>query len=180
MLNKYCNILNALDSNGAYADDFFNQIVAYAVSKNLQNPYFPLDKDAAEKQKEWLNDAMKSLITMVLNNDSKLNGDIQKDLKGDLDELAKQMEIDAGKTAEEKATELVAKIAELTTNIVVFMDYIGQGFKALARCNGFKAAAAVVNKAIAKVDSKLPVFPFIKGAMVLVVVRIGFLPCDLC
>ncbi|KPM39826.1 hypothetical protein AK830_g6732 [Neonectria ditissima] len=169
VLNKYCNILNALDSEGTYADDFFNQIVAFAISKNLQNPYFPLDEEAAKKQNEWLNDAMKQLILQVLNNDASLPGTVKDELKKDLDDLAKAENLDLTKDAETRAAETVAKAAELTSNIVMYMDYIGQGFKALARCNGFKAAAAVVNKAIKKLPGTGGGFPFLKGTMVLVV-----------
>ncbi|KAK7419301.1 hypothetical protein QQX98_003453 [Neonectria punicea] len=169
ILNKYCNILNALDPEGTYADTFFNQIVAYAIAKNLENPYFPLDKDAAEKQKEWLNDAMKGLVLQVLNNDPSLPGNLRDELMKDLDDLATAENIDASQDAETRATETVAKAAELTSNVVMYMDYIGQGFKALARCNGFKAAAAVVNKAIKKFPGTNGGFPFLKGTMVLVV-----------
>lgn len=172
ILNKYCNILNALDSEGTYADTFFNQIVAYAISKNLQNPYFPLDKVAAEKQKEWLNDAMKQLVLQVLNDDPSLPGTVKDELKKDLNDLATAENLDMNKDAETRATETVAKAAELTSNIVMYMDYIGQGFKALARCNGFKAATAVVNKAINKFPGTGGGFPFLKGTMVLVVVSL--------
>ncbi|KAH6880531.1 hypothetical protein B0T10DRAFT_609611 [Thelonectria olida] len=169
VLNKYCNILNALDSEGTYADTFFNQIVAYAISKNLQNPFFPLDEKAAEKQKEWLNDAMKQLILLVLNDDATVPGTVREELKKDLNDLATAENLDINKDAETRAEETVTKAAELTSNIVMYMDYIGQGFKALARCNGFKAATAVVNKAIKKFPGTGGGFPFLKGTMVLVV-----------
>jgi hypothetical protein len=172
VLNKYCNILNALDSEGMYADTFFNQIVAYAISKNLQNPYFPLDREAAEKQKEWLDDAMKQLILQVLNDDPSLPGTIKDELKKDLNDLATAEKLDITKDAETRATETVAKAAELTSNIVMYMDYIGQGFKALARCNGFKAATAVVSRAIKKLPGTGGGFPFLKGTMVLIVVSL--------
>jgi len=41
-----------------------NSVVAYAVSNNVSNPYFPIsDPKQAETQREWLDDSMQQLIT---------------------------------------------------------------------------------------------------------------------
>jgi hypothetical protein len=122
--------------------------VAYAIANNIDNPYFPLDKDAAGKQKEWLNDSMKELIIMVLNNDPKLPGTVRTSLQKDLDEFAKQEGIDQNQAADKQAEEMIAKVSELTTTIALYMEYISEGVKILSRVNCFKAAAATINKAL--------------------------------
>ncbi|TFK57800.1 hypothetical protein BDN72DRAFT_866479, partial [Pluteus cervinus] len=67
ILNKYCNIMLALDPTGKATDQYFDAVVAYAVVQNISNPYFPLDNDGATAlaQQEWLNDSMKQLIISV-------------------------------------------------------------------------------------------------------------------
>src|SRR4051812_13527691 len=110
--------MNALNPSGKQANDFFNRIVAYAVANKVKNPLFPLDKEAAEKQKEWLNDAMGQLITMILNRDSKIPSTVSTELQSDLTKLKTAWGIADGKTAEETSAEIVAKAAELTGNII--------------------------------------------------------------
>ncbi|KAL6702405.1 hypothetical protein ACN47E_002188 [Coniothyrium glycines] len=169
VLNKYCNIMNALDPTGTKADEFFNRVVAYAVAYNIQNPYFPLDKEAAEKQKEWLSDAMRELIIKVLNKDSSLPSTVSAELKKDLDKLITDWGIDDTKTQKLIADELVTKSAELVGDIVMYMTYLGDGFKALARLSAFKSATATVNQAIAKIPgAKQGGFPYLKGMMLIV------------
>lgn len=171
VLNKYCNIMNALDPTGTKADDFFNRVVSYAVANNIQNPYFPLDTAAAEKQKEWMNDAMKELIIKVLNKDASIPSTVGAELTKDLDKLMADWNVKNTETATAIATELVSKSAELVGNITMYMSYLGDGFKALARLSAFKSAAAVVNKGIEKIPgARQGGFPYLKGMMMIVTV----------
>ncbi|TFK68582.1 hypothetical protein BDN72DRAFT_878935 [Pluteus cervinus] len=171
ILNKYCNIMLALDPTGKATDQYFDAVVAYAVAQNISNPYFPLDNDGAtaKAQQEWLNDSMKQLIISVLNNDPNIDGTVRSSLQQDLNDFLQAEGIAKGATAQETADEVVAHLAEFTAGMISAMSAIGSAFTALARCNGFKAAASVVNNVMGKL-SRTGGFPFMKGAMLLVTV----------
>lgn len=175
VLNKYCNIMQALDPKSTYADELFNTVVSYAVANNISNPLFPLDEKAAKEQKEWLYDAMRELIVKVLSKDSSLPFTVATELKNDMDKLIKDWAIVDKKTNEDIAKAIADEAVELIGNIVMYMQHLGDGFKALARLSAFKSATALINKGIEKITSiRKTGFPFLKGTMVILVVSTTF------
>ena len=159
----------ALDPTSTTSDKYFNAVVAYAIAQNISNPYFPLDQDAAEKQKEWLNDSMTQLIILVLTNDPSIDGTVRDELKTDLNNFMTEQGIDKNQAANIAAAEIIAKSSELSIGIVNAMSSVAGALSALSRCNGFKAATAAVNTAL----SKLPQgggFPYLKGVFLLATV----------
>ncbi|TFK65127.1 hypothetical protein BDN72DRAFT_209785 [Pluteus cervinus] len=171
VLNKYCNIMLALDPTGNATGQYFDAVVAYAVAQKITNPYFPLDNDGATAlaQQEWLNDSMKQLVISVLNNDPNIDGTVKSSLQQDITDFLQAEGMAQGATAEETANEIVTHFSEFTAGMVSTMSAIGTTFAVLARCNGFKAATAVVNNVMGKL-TRTGGFPFMKGAMILLTV----------
>lgn len=171
MLNKYCNIMNALDSAGDYGDNIYDVAVTYAISNSLSNPYFPLDKKQAEKDKLWLHDAMQNLIIMVLNTDPAMNGEVQQELKAQLEKLIADEQIEKSQAVKEIAQKIVIKMTELIANVAMNMSTIQLGFQNLGKLAGFKAATALVNNGINRLTPKSRAgLATMKGCVILVVV----------
>jgi hypothetical protein len=145
--------------------------VTFAITNNFNNLYFTLDKAQAKQDRLWLDDAMRNLIIMVLTNDPKLNGDVQREMRAQLDNLMSDYNIDKNEAAEVAAAEVVTKISELTKNAAANMSTILMGFKELGKLDGFKSPAATVNSAINRLEpASRRRLLVMKGCIIVVVV----------
>jgi hypothetical protein len=172
-LNKYCNVANALDPTGNHASTLFEKYVTFAVSKNYQNPYFPLDTNAKDTTKLWLTDAMKNLIIAVLTNDPKVNQDVRSQLSDDLKKLQETYNLNQATDAKTQAAEIIATTGELLANMAMYMSTIIAGFQEMGKLAGFGAAAAVVNKVLNSTSGRMVMM---KGVFTVVVVSIRIPP----
>lgn len=161
----------ALDPSSAITDKYFDSVVSYAIKMNVNNPYFPLDKEEAEATKEWLADSMGQIMLMVLNNDPGMTAQLGAALKKDLDDFMAAENMEKEADAKVQVQKIVAKMSEIIGNMAQIMGSVGLGLSALiGRFNGMKRAAAVANKAITWTVNKLPKlggFPYLKGIMML-------------
>ncbi|KDR76297.1 hypothetical protein GALMADRAFT_140011 [Galerina marginata CBS 339.88] len=161
-INKFCNILNYLDSTKNFADDLFAALVAYAASSTAQTPYIGLEDPSGVKGREWLFDAMTELGARVLDNDPDLDPSVRNSLQSDLTELQKEYGDLSNLTSQQKMKAMLTLGDEFLGNMSRWMSMFAKGFSnAFKGFSLFQKAAAVYDKVL----SKLPAAESKKGVL---------------
>jgi hypothetical protein len=149
----YCNILHALYPTtgagggvGEYSDQLFQAVLSHAQSIQADSTA-TFNDPTGEVGREWLYDAMNTLIVGTLNNDPSLDPTVRNDLLNDLTSLQNEMGIAAGTEATEKARIMLAQLNVLISNMAGWMTKIGKGISALWGLSGFSLAGTVFQRA---------------------------------
>ncbi|KAK3356380.1 hypothetical protein B0T25DRAFT_602775 [Lasiosphaeria hispida] len=147
----YCNIFNTLTPGEDFAETLFEKVVSFAVASNYSSPYVPLDPAQAEKDKTWLTDVMRNLVTLVVTDDTRLNKDASGEFKSEIVELMNRDGIEKNAEAMVMADEVVSEgVAAMAMSMGTILD----GARALRKLAGFKGAAKVVNTVLNKLTPR--------------------------
>ena len=146
----YCNILHTLapapGALGEYADRLFQAVLQYAQSIH-STATTTFNDSTGEAGRQWLYDAMNSLIQATLNNDPSLDSSVRNDLLNDLTGLQTDMGIDANQEATVKARLMLAEMNVLIANMAMWMSVIGTSISQLWGMSGFSLAGTVFARA---------------------------------
>jgi hypothetical protein len=158
----YCNILHALYPTsgagggvGEYSDQLFQAVLSYAQSVQSDNTA-TFNDATGEAGREWLYDAMNTLIVATLSNDPSLDPTVRNDLLADMNNLANEMGIAESTVATEKARIMLGQLNVLIANMAGWMTKIGAGLQALWGLSGFSLAGTVFERAAAAAGSISP------------------------
>ncbi|KAF7596915.1 hypothetical protein BBP40_011960 [Aspergillus hancockii] len=111
VINKQCCIMNTLSPVSDAADKWFQNMVLYAHNIGLEHPYIHRDEAVAEK---WLQESLHSLITKTIQGDEDIAGAVQAELLEDIRGFEEANDLDQGKSAKERATQMVDVMSPVT------------------------------------------------------------------
>ncbi|KAH8429158.1 uncharacterized protein LDX57_006827 [Aspergillus melleus] len=134
VMNRVCTMLDALDRSHNYADDWFQATMAFVGARQLQYPSLASDSQDSDQAAEWLADILHRLIVQVLDGDGD-DGTLDPDVRAGLRENIVAFEEanglnSSGRTAEDRATEIVRTLGEFTTSLGGWMSAIDKGLAA--------------------------------------------------
>lgn len=140
----------------------FNIIAGSGAASNMMNPRTPTGGKTGGIEQQWLTDAMKTLIELVLDGSEKIARDVRNMLMNDLSQLADHLNVALEQDSKEVAGQMVAKMDEFLSYMRTAADYFKGGCKLLSRCKGFGWSAAATNWALRKCN-QLKGVPFVKS-----------------
>ncbi|KAI0549850.1 hypothetical protein F4679DRAFT_228149 [Xylaria curta] len=156
VINKQCNILDALSPGGDWSNKFFDKFLSFTLSEG--STYADIEPDDNQDDKyKWLHDSMHDLIVSVLNDDPNISDDIKKGILADIDEFEKQNGLNQQADAEQRAAAILEKSTQFMRELAGWFSYIGKGLSAAFGGTAlWKWAGAAFEKVAAK-------FPTLKG-----------------
>ncbi|KAJ3529746.1 hypothetical protein NM208_g9620 [Fusarium decemcellulare] len=153
-INRICAIMYTLHPGEDYSGKWFRLITDRAIARSVNLP-FNKDKDGHYVQ-DYLNDAMRQLITKVLSNDPTFTGPVRDQLEKDLEEFMEKNGINKQESLEKKVSACVTLMSAFTVEVAKLLVITGSG---LARAFGgsklFQLAGKLAEKAEGVV-SKIP------------------------
>ncbi|KAI1757865.1 hypothetical protein F4782DRAFT_475448 [Xylaria castorea] len=156
VINKQCNILDALSPGGDWSNKFFDEFLTFTMAEG--STYADIEPDDDQDTKyQWLHDSMHDLIVAVLNDDDKISEDIKKGLQADIDEFEKQNGLNQQADAEQRASAILEKSTLFMQELAGWFSYIGKGMSAAF---GGTALWKWAGEAFEQVAAK---FPSLKG-----------------
>lgn len=142
--------MNALAPRSTHGDDFFQHIVAHAVSTGVEYPWVSTDPDEVN---QWLHDALLDLIIRILNNDPSISEDIRNGLLRDLQEFEEQNALNQALSAEQRAANILQRSAVLSGELSRWVTAVGKGLgAAFGGTRGFTWAKTAFGSAAASTD----------------------------
>ncbi|RAL15220.1 uncharacterized protein BO97DRAFT_463091 [Aspergillus homomorphus CBS 101889] len=152
LINKQCNILDALSPSNNYSEQFFNKIMGMIVDEGLHYSDIEQDEDQDAKY-PWLHDSMHDLIVKVLNDDPSISSDVRAALQEQIEEFEKQNNLNQQADAEQRAAAILEKSASFMRELTHWLTYIGKGLQvAFGGASLFKW----VGEAFDQVAKKIP------------------------
>ncbi|KAH0598391.1 hypothetical protein MHUMG1_03689 [Metarhizium humberi] len=89
VVNKQCNILDALSPSSDWSQKFFDKFLAFATTHGASAA--DIESGGGQDQKyNWLHDAMRDLIVAVLSDDPSISDEVKKGLQADIKQFEKE------------------------------------------------------------------------------------------
>ncbi|PWY76258.1 hypothetical protein BO70DRAFT_430745 [Aspergillus heteromorphus CBS 117.55] len=104
VINKQCCIMNTLSPISKVADQWFQNMVLYSHKIGLEHPFTGRNEAIAEK---WLQESLQSLISKTIQRDGGIESAVAAELLDDVQGFEEANDLDQGKSAEERATQMV-------------------------------------------------------------------------
>ncbi|OAA47155.1 hypothetical protein NOR_02791 [Metarhizium rileyi] len=161
LINKQCNILDALSPSQDWASQFFNKFMALALTESLG--YADIEPDGDQDAKyPWLHDSMHDLIVKVLRDDPSISGDVEQALREEIEAFEEQNNLNHQADAEQRAAAILEKSASFMRELTGWLTYIGKGVQAAFQGTAlWKWAGEAFDKVASKVS--LPGADKLKG-----------------
>ncbi|KAG8409171.1 hypothetical protein J3459_017659 [Metarhizium acridum] len=159
LINKQCNILDALSPSKDWSEQFFNKFMAIALSDSLG--YADIEPDGDQDAKyPWLHDSMHDLIVKVLDDDPSISSDVKQALQEQIEKFEEQNGLNQQADSEQRAAAILDKSASFMRELTGWLTYIGKG---LQSAFGGTSLWKWAGEAFDRVASKIP----LKGAAML-------------
>lgn len=107
MINKQCNILDALSSSSDKAQGFFNKFMAIALEEGVSCA--DIEDDNQDQKCQWIHDSMSDLIKAILNGDDSISADVRASLMQDISDFEIQNGLNQQADAEQRAAPILEK-----------------------------------------------------------------------
>jgi hypothetical protein len=129
LVNKQCNILDALSPSQDWSEQFFKKFMAIALAEGLEFADIEQDGDQDAKY-PWLHDSMHDLIVKVLKDDPSISSDVEAALREQIEEFEKQNSLNQEADAEQRAAAILDKSVSFMRELTGWLTYIGKGLQA--------------------------------------------------
>lgn len=162
MINKQCNILDALSSSSDKAQGFFNKFMAIALEEGVSCA--DIEDDNQDQKCQWIHDSMSDLIKAILDGDDSISADVRASLMQDISDFEIQNGLNQQADAEQRAAAILEKSSIFVRELAAWMSSIGKGLQvAFGGSAMFKWAGEAFDKLSAKYLTKLPGVDKLKG-----------------
>lgn len=160
--------MNTLAPSQKFADEWFEEFVAYVGTTTIDYPYVDEDSDLAG---QWLYDSIRDLIIKVLLDDPSISSSVKEALSEDIDEFEKANNLDQTETAERRADNMIAKQAVFISEAKNWFTAVGKVLsKALAGTKLYQWLGTAFDQVAKKVEGIVPGTKFLKGLSTLCMV----------
>ncbi|KFG84691.1 hypothetical protein MANI_115552 [Metarhizium anisopliae] len=173
VVNKQCNILDALSPSSDWSQKFFDKFLAFATTHGASAA--DIEAGGGQDQKyNWLHDSMRDLIVAVLSDDPSISDEVKKGLQADIEQFEKENNLNQQADAQQRAAAILEKSTVFMQELAGWFTCIGKGLAA-----GFSGTALWkwVGKAFdtvaEKLSSSLPALGNLKGLSSLCMVGVG-------
>jgi hypothetical protein len=165
--------MNTLAPSQAFADEWFEKIVAHAGAIGLDYPYIDEDSELAG---QWLHDSIRDLILKVLLDDPSISNDVKEALLKDIQDFEIANNLDQTQTAERRAANMIAKQAIFLAEAKNWFTAVGKGLsKALGATRLYQWLGTAFDQVSSKVSGSLPATKSLKGLSTLCMVSTRYL-----
>ncbi|CAG8896706.1 unnamed protein product [Penicillium egyptiacum] len=162
VVNKQCNILDALDPGQDWANQFFTEFMAVALEEG--GSAANIDDSDQDSQYKWVYDSMSDLIQAILNGDKWVSEDVRAALLQDINDFEVANGLNQQADAEQRAAAVLEKSTVFMRELCTWMSYIGKGLQAAFGGSAlFKWAGEAFDKVSSKFLDKLPGVDKLKG-----------------
>jgi hypothetical protein len=162
VVNKQCNILDALDPGPDWASQFFTEFMAVALEEG--GSAANIDDSDQDSQYKWVYDSMSDLIQAVLNGDQWVSEDVRAALLQDINDFEEANGLNQQADAEQRAEVILEKRTVFMRELTTWISYIGKGLQAaFGGSASFKWAGEAFDKVSSKFLDKLPSVNKLKG-----------------
>ena len=117
-----CSIMNALAPDKSYANDLFNEVVAFATEHSMIYPY---NNDDPAAVTQFLHEALSDLILKVLSNDSSIARNIRSGLLDDLRAFEQQNRLNQSLSAQQRTANIVQLQGQLIEEMSKWVTSVG-------------------------------------------------------
>ncbi|KAB8291299.1 hypothetical protein EYC80_009985 [Monilinia laxa] len=162
IVNKQCNILDALSPSADWSQKFFNTFMAFAVNQGASSADIE-PGNGQDSKYNWLYDSMRDLILAVLNDDPTISSDVKQAIQEDINAFEEQNNLNQQADAQKRAAAILEKSTEFIHELAGWFSYIGKGIQsAFAGTALWKWAGQAFDQA-AELVSSLPAVTKLKG-----------------
>ncbi|PGH13744.1 hypothetical protein AJ79_03443 [Helicocarpus griseus UAMH5409] len=155
VINKQCNILDALSPSIDRAQSFFKEFMAFALDGGMS--FADIEDGNQDQEYQWIHDSMKDLIVAILNGDDWISSEVREALIQDISDF----EIQNGLNQQADNNQRAAAILEKSANFYARAGWLDVA--AFAGSAMFKWAGETFDNLAAKYASKLPGVDKLKG-----------------
>ncbi|GAW22621.1 hypothetical protein ANO14919_121630 [Xylariales sp. No.14919] len=161
VINKACMLMDVLSPSRDFADQWFENIVAYAGESGINYPYIDKESDVAG---QWLQNSLNELIVKVLLDDPSMSSDVKDALLEDIVAFEKENDMNQNETAINRAANIVQKQSVFIVEAKSWFTAVGKGLsKALQGTRLYQWLGTAFDKIVARVSKFLPGTKFLKG-----------------
>lgn len=127
LLTKYCNIMHALDSSKTNANKLAAKVDKSAKldATRVQSALEDDKEETIKAEQSWLHDNMKYIIRQLLEGNGITTQTIDQSLRGQIDEVTKELNINADMAVLEKTM----AILELTSDLIQDVSILARSMK---------------------------------------------------
>ncbi|KAG4032306.1 hypothetical protein MFRU_007g02140 [Monilinia fructicola] len=162
VINKQCNILDALSPSADWSQKFFNTFMAYAINEGASSADIEPGNNQDTKY-NWLYDSMSDLIQAVLNDDPTISNEVKQAILEDINDFEEQNNLNQQADAQKRAAAILEKSTQFIQELAGWFSYIGKGIQsAFAGTALWKWAGQAFDQA-AELVSSLPAVGKLKG-----------------
>ncbi|KAJ8061184.1 hypothetical protein OCU04_010257 [Sclerotinia nivalis] len=163
VINKQCNILDALSPSADWSQKLFDYFMAFALNEG--SSIADIEPGGNEDSKyNWLYDSMKDLIVKIINDDPSISSDVKQGILKDINEFEEQNNLNHEADAETRAAALLEKSTLFMHELSGWFSYIGKGLQsAFGGTALWKWVGQAFDKAAKKFSSSLPGVSKLKG-----------------
>ncbi|KAI1762240.1 hypothetical protein GGR53DRAFT_532802 [Hypoxylon sp. FL1150] len=162
VINKECNILDALSASADRASDYFEKLMAYALKEGVSTAN--IEGGDQDQQYQWIYDTMHSLIVAILNGDDSISKDVREALLQDINDFEVQNGLNQQADAQKRAAAILEKSAVFAQELSGWISSVGKGMAvAFGGTAAFKWAGQAFDTISAKYSSLLPGVSKLKG-----------------
>ncbi|CAD6446573.1 7630552f-96ab-41cf-8523-f973691513a3 [Sclerotinia trifoliorum] len=163
LINKQCNILDALSPSADWSQQFFNTFMAFALNEGASIADIEPGGDEDAKY-NWLYDSMKDLIVAIINDDPSISSDVKEGIMEDINDFEKQNNLNQEADAETRAAALLEKSTLFMQELSGWFSYIGKGLQAAFSGTAlWKWVGQAFDRVAEKFSSSLPGVSKLKG-----------------
>lgn len=163
LINKQCNILDALSSSADWSQELFKIFMTYVLQEGASIADIEPGGNEDEKY-QWLYDSMKDLIMAVLNDDPSISDDVKQGILEDINDFEEQNNLNQEADAETRAAALLEKSTLFMQELSGWFSYIGKGLQAAFGGTAlWKWVGQAFDNAAEKFSSSLPGVSKLKG-----------------
>ncbi|KAI9926798.1 hypothetical protein MW887_003894 [Aspergillus wentii] len=125
-INKICMLLNVLDPEVNFAEEWFEKVIPVVRHKHLTYPWIGPDE---APNKQFIEDAMRNLILAVFRGDKDITPAIRAGLLKDLEDFEKANNIQVVSDMTQRANNIMTKMAVFNAEISKWLSSIAQVVK---------------------------------------------------
>lgn len=154
-------VMNTLAPEKNFANEWFEQVVAFAGEIGLDYPFIDTDSELA---RQWLHDSMHDLVLKVLLGDPSITGEVREQLLKNISKFEEENNLDQKETALKRTAAIITKAAIFLAEAPIWFTAIGKGLsKALQGTRVYQWIDVAFDKVAQKVSARLPGTQKLKG-----------------
>ncbi|KAI1435344.1 hypothetical protein GGR50DRAFT_687065 [Xylaria sp. CBS 124048] len=172
VVNKQCNILDALSASADRAKKYFDGFMDFAWQQGAQTA----DIEGGDQDQEylWIYDAMNQLVVAILEGSADISDEVRQALMEDINDFEIANGLNQQLDAEQRAAAILEKTSIFTRELAGWMSSIGKGLAAAFGGTAlFKWAGQAFDSVAAKYSNLLPGVDKLKGLSSLCMVGVS-------